>query len=790
MPRSNTSSCAHEQHHQDQQENCNCNTKASLFKRRVISEQMRGEWHTVALSMILLFMHMVLIFKIAGISLSSCLISLNEWNTPAPVAPLSAEVRAEQSSQAPPISTDLRVPDYGGSGTLAALSDTGEALGHCVLKNTAVIAKVSGGLAHVSVTQKFSNPFKSKIQAVYAFPLDEHCAVESMQMHCGSRVVTGEIKQRAEAEALYQSAAKAGQTAALLEEDRPNIFTQSVANINPGEDVSVSLNYISVLPFENGDYTFTFPTTIGTRFIPGEPIGNRGVGTAYDTNIVHDASRISPPSAHLQTRPGHDITLKVILDSPFPVSNIVSKLHKVTVAYSTGNTPVILLNRDDKIPNRDFVLSWHAAKESVQTGVLTHRTRGDGYVSLTLMPPDRFDQKTSGPKELIFLVDCSGSQDGPPLEKAKETLSYIADHMGPQDTLQILSFNDSVGRLYERPKAMNFLDKVNAKAFIKTLTANGGTFMAPAVAEACSVRIDPNRLRIITFMTDGFVGNDREIIGLVKKFRGTSRWFCFGTGNSVNRYLIDGIARAGGGEAEYVLMNSPSEKIAESFWKKISSPILTNIKVDFGKLAVYDVVPNVPSDVWSRRPLTFSARYSKPGRGVITITGFAGGKKYVHKVPVLLQAFSPGREVIGTLWARQKIELLCDEDNLEIATGYRHKHEYQITKLGLEHHLLTPYTSFVAIDRHLRTDKPKRVSHKGTHAKCDDALQMYVESTAVPVDPRYGQSNEIGYVNDTYMGIKRFWGDDIIGNVFQNVGQLIGKWISEWINGILADTCR
>jgi hypothetical protein len=353
---------------------------------------------------------------------------------------------------------------------------------------------------------------------------------------------------------------------------------------------------------------------------------------------------------------------------------------------------------------------------------------------------------------------------------------------------------------------MTATNKSYAQNYIHSLSATGGTFMAPAVEAACNVTADPSRLRIVSFMTDGYVGNDNEIIGMVRKFRGTSRWFAFGTGDNVNRYLIDGIARQGGGETEYVYLNSPSKQIAESFWKKISSPLLTNIKIDYGNLPIEDVVPDVPCDLWSQRPLTLIARYSKPASGVITVTGNHGKDLYKTLLFVKLPAIEKRNAVLSTLWARQKVEQYSDADNMLVSGGHRAAHVYEITKLGLEHHLLTPYTSFVAVDDGFKKPFHQESSIEFLESK-NVPLCMYVEYSKdsvhlvnqrisskshliapTAVDYRYGQGT--GYINETYMGIKRFYANDCISNLFQNIGQLLGKWISEWVNGFFADTVK
>lgn len=801
MPRSKSSSCVHET------AECNCKSSTSFFKRKVISGNERSEWHTVAMSMALLLMHATLLLKLGGFGLSFNPIELPLCVKSKPSAfSLADEVCAEQlaktAAAADPVPEPIRVPDYGGSGSFAAIGFDGRILGQCPLKHTSVVADVNDGIARVSVTQKFHNPYRQNIQAIYTFPLDEHCAVESMRILSGKRKILGSIKRREVATEIYESAVAEGRATALLEKERPNIFAQSVANVSAGEDVSVTLNYTTALSFKDGDYTFTFPTVVGRRFMPGTHIESYGTGTQSDTSIVPDASRISPPHPNHSMRCGTDISMKINLNSVFPISCIKSKLHEISKVSKREKHSTVNLAPHSEIPNKDFVLSWHVGSKRLQSGVQMHRVSKDGYVSISLMPPDKVASDEKVAKEFIFLVDCSGSQAGLPIQKAKDTLLYILEKMGPNDTLQILAFSNDVRQLFDKPRFMSATNKSDAKNYIHSLTADGGTFMAPAVEAACKDAADLSRLRIVSFMTDGFVGDDNEIIAMVRKFRGTSRWFAFGTGNNVNRYLIDGIARQGGGEAEYVYLNSPSKQIAESFWKKISSPLLTNIKVDYGNLPIKDVVPNVPCDLWSQRPLTLLARYSKPASGIIKVTGNHGKDLYETRLFIKLPEIEKGNAVLSTLWARQKVEQFSDADNMLVSGGRRAAHVYEITKLGLEHHLLTPYTSFVAVDDSVEK-RVLEVPDKGLLDEKTDALRMYVENNQltnqpiasanhliapIAVDPGSGGCSV--HINETYMGIKRFYANDFIGNLFQNFGQLIGKWISEWVNGFFADTVK
>ena len=481
-----------------------------------------------------------------------------------------------------------------GSGTLVAMLGTGKSLGQCPLKHTDVSCDISGYIARVTVKQTFHNPYKDKIEALYTFPLSESGAVDEMLMKVGERTIHGSIKKREEAKQIYDQAKANGQVASLLDQERTNIFTQSVANIEPGKEIEITIKYVETLPFEKGKYTFAFPTVVGPRFMPGEATGKSGSGWAKDTNQVPDASRISPPVAAQGERAGHDISISVHLNAGMSISDLDSKLHQVKIDNKgTGQANINLVDKD-AIPNKDFVLSWNVAQTDLKSGYLTYRDpqAKEGFFTLMLVPPKRVTADTVAPKEMIFVIDCSGSQSGPPLDKCKETMNYILDHMNPDDTFQIIAFSSNTTSLAEHPEKVSVAMKAKAHKFISELQANGGTWMAPAVVEqACKIPADDHRLRIVTFMTDGYVGNDFEILSMVKKLRGVSRWFPFGTGNSVNRMLIDGIAKEGGGEPDYVLLNTSGEAAGKKFYDRIASPVLTDVKLNIQGVTVKEVYP-------------------------------------------------------------------------------------------------------------------------------------------------------------------------------------------------------
>lgn len=640
-------------------------------------------------------------------------------NTPAAQAQQPLNVRQTKKISSIVRSTNGKVDGllnkYGkeDSGSLSAMTTTGKPLGKCPLKHTDVSAEISGFVSRVKVVQQFQNPFPEKIEAVYTFPLSESGAVDEMLMKVGGRTIRGEIKKREEAREIYERAKASGHAASLLDQERTNIFTQSVANIKPGETIEITISYVDLLPYEQGNFSFVFPTVVGPRFIPGEKLGKQGTGWAEDTDNVPDASRVTPPVTPKGTRAGHDISISVAIDAGVPILDLQSKLHEVNIAKNGERKAVVTLTDKATIPNKDFVLTWQVASDKLKSGYLTHRVGDKGYFSLMILPPKRVTPETVAPKEMIFLIDCSGSQSGAPLDKAKETMNYILDHMNPNDTFQIISFSDHLKILFDKPETADSQMRAKARSFISGLTANGGTWMAPAVEKAASIPSDDHRLRIVTFMTDGYVGNDLEIVGLVKKLRGTSRWFPFGTGNGVNRMLIDMMAKEGGGEAEYVLLNSSGADVGRKFYERISSPVLTDVKVEFAGVGVKDVYPKQVADVWAEKPLYIKGTYAKPGVGTVTISGYNGGKPYAERMTINLPAKENANAVLGSIWARAKVDDLMSQDWFGAQQGsVNDQLKKEIIDVALQHHIMTQYTSFVAVEERTVVEggKPKTIA--------------------------------------------------------------------------------
>lgn len=612
-----------------------------------------------------------------------------------------------------PVADDAAPPSD--SGSLEMILRDGQVVGKCPLKHTSVDAKVSGYIARVTVKQIFRNPFKEKIEARYRFPLSQNGAVDEMLMKVGNRTITGEIKPREQAQQVYTRAKNDGKVAALLDQERTNIFTQSIANLESGNEVEVTIKYTEILNYKDGAFQFVFPTVVGPRFQPygsTESVLVSEVGTGNKSNNFLGAplSLLTGGSTSVNTvtsgnRSGHDISINVSVDAGLPIGKLTSPLHPIITHQPNPNSAMVSLRQAATIPNRDFILNINVAKERISSGYLATKQGAEGYATFMIMPPNVVEPKEVAPRELIFLIDCSGSQGGKPIQKTRETLKYVLDRLNGNDTFQIMTFSDNVETLFSKPETMTLSRKIQAQMFIDRITARGGTWMAPAVEAACSIPADENRLRIVSFMTDGFVGNDYEIIELIKKLRGTSRWFPFGVGDSVNRTLIDRIAKEGGGESDFVLLDSSAEEVGKKFYDRIASPVLTDVRIQAGDgLELKEVYPREISDVWSQKPLFFTAKYTKGGEGKVFIDGFSQGRPVTQALRVSLPERLAENGQIAQIWAREKIEHLTSLDWMGAQMGVMAPDlRDEILQTAIAHHLLSQYTSFVAVDESGRT---------------------------------------------------------------------------------------
>lgn len=589
----------------------------------------------------------------------------------------------------------LAQPKEQGEGSMQVVS-SGEAR-ILPLKHTEVKAEISGFTAEVSVTQVFANSASAPIEAVYVFPLPENAAVNDLTLTIGDRVIKGQIKKREEARQVYEAAKAQGKTAALLDQERPNIFTQSVANIQPGHEIRVTLKYLQDLAYDHGEYRFVFPMTVGPRYIPGAPAGKSGTGWAPDTDKVADASRITPPVVKPGQRSGRDISVEVKLDAGVEIKNIRSASHVIDVTSGGPAKAEIELSPEDRIPNKDFQLTYEPAARMVSAAALAHKDGKNGYFTLLLQPSADFPLSAVTNKELVIAIDVSGSMSGFPVETAKAAALKCLEGMNPGDTFQIMSFASGNQLHFERPLKNTPVNRMLARETIKNLNGGGGTEMLAALRTVLEFPKDPERLRIVLFMTDGFIGNDPELLAFTKEHLNNSRIFPLGVGSSVNRYLLEEMAVLGKGSVQYVKWDENEEnlkKVMDRFHERISRPVLTDLAVDWNGLDVEELSPSFIPDLFAGQPLLLHARYGKAGSAPVTIKGKMLGKPWKTTVNVTLPEKEAANAAQGPLWARSRI---TDLERLNLG-GESADNREKIIALALEHKLVTRFTSFVAVD--------------------------------------------------------------------------------------------
>ncbi len=599
-----------------------------------------------------------------------------------------------------------------------------EQIVECPLKHTDVKANIAGFIARVTVTQNFHNPYDEKIEAVYVFPLPHTAAVDDMTMTVGDRRIVGLIKRRAEAQALYQEAIRQGKTASLLEQERPNIFTQSVGNIQPNDEVRIEISYVDVLDYDMGTYEFHFPMVVGPRYIPGTPTSKKpelpdelkgkvgelevpldapldgadpsGTGVAPDTNRVPDASRITPPVLKPGYRTAHDISLAVALDAGVPIQDIQIVNHTANVDRVDASGATAVLSPADSIPNKDFVMKYAVVGEKPEMAVLAHSDEPEqGYFMLMIQPKLDAELAEAPPREIVFLVDVSGSMRGEPTGKVKETMHHFLRRTKPNDTLQVITFSSHADKLFEKSVPATQANIEDALNFTQHIRSGGGTEMLNAIKLVLNEPVDPERVRIVVMLTDGYIGNEAEIIAEIDRRAGDQiRFSAIGIGTSPNRYLIDGVAKHGGGLADVIELNTDPGPLVAQIAERIHRAQLAKIQIDWNGLAVYETYPRRIPELWAGRPVIMFGRYKTGGSQKIELSGSAEGKPLKYKLHVTLPDAQPAHDVLSKVWARKKIEDLSSQmytaDSSEVTE--------EITNIALTHRLMTQYTSFVAVD--------------------------------------------------------------------------------------------
>ncbi|OHC68293.1 MAG: trypsin [Rhodocyclales bacterium GWA2_65_20] len=561
------------------------------------------------------------------------------------------------------------------------------------LKSTQVNVKVSGVIADVTVVQTYKNEGQRAIEAKYVFPGSNRAAVHGMNVRLADRLITAKIREKQQAKIEYDAAKQEGKTAALLEQHLPNVFQMNVANIMPGDDVKVELRYTELLLPTDGNYQFVFPTVVGPRYNSPQ---------SSQANATWVAQPILPQGQNTPTSvaaPAFDI--HVTLNTPIGVKEVRSSSHTISSYTEQGGATVVGLNPTaEPTNNRDFILNYRLAGDKIETGVMLYKGQDENFFLAMVEPPKAPAATAITPREYIFVVDISGSMHGFPLDTAKGVLRELIGGLRPSDTFNVLLFSGSNSFL--NPTSVP-ATKANIDQAIRTIDQQGGggsTELIPALKRVYAQPKNADVSRTVVVVTDGYVTVEREAFELVRNNLSNANVFSFGIGSSVNRHLMEGLARAGMGEPFIITKPAEAAEQAARFRKMIDSPVLTNVKVRFEGLDVYDVEPRQLPDLLAQRPLIVFGKWKGEAKGKLVVEGNTANGPLQNSLPITTA--STDTAALRHLWARHRIAALSDQEALEGGSAAKDA----ITDLGLKYSLLTQYTSFLAVDQVVRNKTP------------------------------------------------------------------------------------
>ena len=621
------------------------------------------------------------------------------------------------------------------------------------LRHTDVHTRVAGVLAVTTLEQVFENPLAEPTDAVYVFPLGAHAAVSAYRIEVGARVIEGVIQRRAQARATYEAARQEGHTAALLEQVTSNVFSQRLANLAPGEIIKVRFEVTEPLAVRDGQLELVVPLVVGPRYLPATrrgkaPVSARQAGDPPEPGET-SIGYVEPAIA------GNTISFTAELDLPLAPSAVTSPSHDLLVdAPAPGRTRITLAARGE-LPNRDLIVRLRPGEARTVLTPAVHRQGDDGYALLTIVPPPAPTRAERTPREIIVLIDRSGSMADGGLDQARAVARAIIAGADEGDTLHGLAFADDVSRLADEPVRADEPNRDDAIRFVEGLLAGGGTPLATGVLAALDEPVTPGRVRAVYLISDGLVGNDDVVVAAARGSLGGNRVYPIGIGAAPNRALIDELARVGRGFPTYVGLTEPAAAIAAEVVARSRAPYLTDVTIDWGGLAVVDAAPSLVPDVHAGLPLAVAVRYTAPGEGVVTVRGTIAGRPARFTVPLVLPARADA-PAVRLAWARARVDALTagEEGARELPAVAS-----AIEALGLRYGLVTRETSFVAVDR-------TRVVAPGGSEQVIEAPATVPEGVdlerVAPTPPaktvkrgsREGNAHELGYPSPPSRGFR------------------------------------
>jgi len=600
---------------------------------------------------------------------------------------------------------------------------------NALLVNTAITGNISGMVASIQVAQTFNNDSPDWVNGRYVFPLPEDAAVDSLTIIIGERIIKGVIKEKLQAQKVFEQAKQEGKKAGLLEQHRPNLFSISLANIAPNETIVTQLTYIDKVHYEDAQFSLRLPTTLTPRYIPGIPVDlalednhvaiNSSTGWANNTTAVKDASSITPPQMHLAktslvensstesrlkaSKASNQFSLELRLNAGLTLDSITSSSHPIKTDYPNNNETVISLSNRNEPMDRDLLLHWQPTIGNAPTAALFQQQHDNAnYAMLMVMPPSP-NINNALPRDVTFIIDSSGSMAGTSIRQAKQSLHEALAYLSVNDRFNIIDFDSSFTPLFKHSTFATLNNLQQAHSMIDSLNADGGTEMLGALDFALNSKADEQYLRQVIFITDGSIGNETQLFQLINQKLGNARLFTVGIGSAPNSYFMSKAAKFGRGSYTYINnLNDVSNKMA-SLFKKINRPLLRDLKVNWQQ-TVEQYPARIP-DLYAGEPLILLVKSDKPIQQ-LNVSGHLLDNAWQQSMTG--HNTSQSTDNLDALWARQKVASLMDQ--LVIQDKPAEELKTQIINLGIKHHLVTKFTSFIAVEQ--KPSKPLNTAGK------------------------------------------------------------------------------
>lgn len=559
---------------------------------------------------------------------------------------------------------------------------------HLPLKDTRVDIAVSGVIADVRVVQTYRNEGSRPINASYVFPASTRAAVYSMRMKIRDQVIVAKIKEREAAKQEFDAAKKEGKSASLLEQNRPNVFSMSLANIMPQDQIEIELRYTELLVPTDGIYEVVYPTVVGPRY-SSQPEGSAPKEDGF----------VKSPNLHQGKQPTSTLHISARISAGVPIQDLRCASHQITPIWQSSTVANLALDETNAFQgNRDFVLKYSLAGNQIASGLILYQGEGENFFLYMAQPPQRVANEDIPAREYIFVVDVSGSMDGFPLNTSKQLLRDLIGQLRPTDLFNVVLFAGDSTVLSPKSLQANQANIALAIRLIEQQRGSGGTELLPAMQQAMGISREANFSRSIVLVTDGYISGEQGVFDYIRENLSQCNVFSFGIGSAVNRYLIEGVAKAGMGEPFIVTNEAEAPAIASRFREYIQTPVLTNIQVRANGFDIYDVHPQHLPDLLAQRPVILFGKWRGPVTGTFELTGKTGRGDYLTSLDV--GGFQPdeGNRALRYLWARSRIAELSDYGSGSVST----EKVKDITALGLKYNLLTRYTSFIAVLEEVR----------------------------------------------------------------------------------------